>query len=201
MKSLIFVFLVFTSLIAFGQEDNDSLNEYFDDGGITERKNTIFTDAIYLFQPFYTIGIQREFSKKFSVSAGLMFSKPNHQYYYIFIKFPFFPVDLDVESGASNLNYFIEFNKDIIKEKNKWNRLSFGAHYLTFQQTSIYDIYLSKTLYSFVYNYRFALALDFQLGLRLFDLNPSASVTNSVDKSKIYGSIYFHAPLKIGFRF
>ena len=208
LNRLIFILIAIISLSASAQ-NNEDINSYFDDDGMDERKNIIFTDVniSYVYRPFYTLGYMYRFRNNFVLSGGILMTKSNYIYNYNMNTAFLYDKNIPLKSKSTNIHYFFElaFKNNIFR--NSWNRSGFGMEYYQFDLSNIYHYYITQTLFSRIFmNNHLFMAIDFQVGARIFHLNDlyfskyqSIFIFEPIESKQF--SLFINIPLKIGFHF
>ena len=199
------LFFPFTfSQATYAQDDNPF--QYFEDGGVSGPKNTVFFDLTYLLKPAYVFSYERKVNHQLSVTAGLMFLVPDKIYKEkIFLSSEI--EELDFRKANRNFSILLEVNYLLRMDDNKRNQIGIGYHLIRYDIGFTHDFYISRTLYSFMIKNRILISLNIQAGARLIKVDSSKIVSSSqaiftyFDYNKTHFTSYIHAPLKVGIMF
>ena len=73
-KNLLFALVIFSSIVSYSQED---VSQYFNDGGISQRKNVISYNLTAMINGDFTVGYQRRLTDIVFLEAGVGILTPN----------------------------------------------------------------------------------------------------------------------------
>lgn len=199
MRTLILIIGIALTTSILAQEDNPY--KYFDDGGISDRKNYVFMDLVYLFNHAYVFGYTREITKTFAVVGGLKFLKEDEIYHLrmsdLLIE------EFDFRKSDPNINVFLEASFKFWERKNSFDRFGLGYQFTKYDYGRAQDIYMFKTIFSQIFANRFFFSLNVQFGVRIIKVHDFNHLEwyEELDQSKSHFAPYVHLPLRVGLKF
>ncbi len=207
MKNVFLLLMMALTIVSARAQDDDPM-KYFDDGGLSERKNLIYCDATSLLRPAYVFGYERWFSERFSASAGVIFLNSTKEY-----KFLFADIDMNDDwtfrKADNALNFSLRTNYFFLfANRNFHNFISLGFDVIHYDSARTQDLFFSKSIVSYEFKNCFFISLELRAGMRFKKVikdaylnDPWYSFIYGFPPRKIVIEPYVHLPLRIGIKF
>jgi len=197
--SIFTLFIVLLCNILDAQENNPY--QYLDDGGISSRKNAVFTDLTYLHKPYFVFGYQRILNQSFSVEGEIILLQKD-KFYTIPQTVFYFNSHNKFLKADSKLNFSISATYHHTPRKpNLRHYISIGYQLVHFSNLNINDVFVRKSIIAFEFKNRLMASFNIVAGARFGNFLTTYSPKPGYLSIDSFIDTYIHAPIIVGIRF